>query len=450
MIYKNFRAVIIFRVLLLLANTLILVYFYTNNDIITAWFLVALLAVQTYLLINYAEMSNRRLAKFLDGIRYNDFATTFSTDVKGKTYEHLNASFNEVIKLFKNTRAEKEAQYNYLQTVIQHISIGIIAFRKDGEVDIVNNAIKRLFGINNLKHINQLNEIDESITHQLLNIKAGDSILIKLLKEDEVLQLAVVATEFKKQGEEYLLLSFQDIHAELEAKEIESWQNLIRVLTHEIMNSITPISSLTTTVNQMLFLEDSDPLKLNSLDTSELDDVKLALETIGKRSEGLLNFVEIYRNLTRIPKPNFRHIPVFDLFQNVEQLFAVQLKENNISFSFKMMPDNLHLTADPDLIEQVLINLVLNAIQAVKECEFPEIKIVSRFNRNNRVIIEIADNGKGIKPDLLDKIFMPFFTSKKDGSGIGLSLSRQIMHMHKGSIQVKSITSRGSVFTLVF
>lgn len=450
MIYKNFRAVIIFRVLLLLANTLILVYFYTNNDIITAWFLVALLAVQTYLLIHYAEMSNRRLGKFLDSIRYNDFATTFSTDVKGKTYEHLNTSFNEVIKLFKNTRAEKEAQYNYLQTVIQHISIGIIAFRKDGEVDIVNNAIKRLFGINNLKHINQLNEIDESITHQLLNIKAGDSILIKLLKEDEVLQLAVVATEFKKQGEEYLLLSFQDIHAELEAKEIESWQNLIRVLTHEIMNSITPISSLTTTVNQMLFIEDSDPLKLNSLDTSELDDVKLALETIGKRSEGLLNFVEIYRNLTRIPKPNFRHIPVFDLFQNVEQLFAVQLKENNINFSFKMMPDTLHLTADPDLIEQVLINLVLNAIQAVKEREFPEIKIVSRFNRNNRVIIEIADNGKGIKPDLLDKIFMPFFTSKKDGSGIGLSLSRQIMHMHKGSIQVKSITSRGSVFTLVF
>ena len=411
---------------------------------------MVLLAGQTYLLIYYAEQSNRRLGKFLDSIRYNDFATTFSTNVKGKTYEHLNASFNEVIQLFKNTRAEKEVQYNYLQTVIQHINTGIIAYRKDGEVDIVNNAIKRLFGINNLKHIQQLNALDESITHQLLNIKAGDSILIKLLKEDTVLQLAVVATEFKKQGEEYLLVSFQDIHAELEAKEIESWQNLIRVLTHEIMNSITPISSLTTTVNQMVFEEESAGAEMRSLDADEREDVKLALETIGKRSEGLLNFVELYRNLTRIPKPNFRHIPVFDLFQNVEQLFAIQLKENKISFSYKILPETLHLTADPDLLEQVLINLVLNAIQALEECKNPKIKIVSRFNSNNRVIIEIADNGKGIKPDLLDKIFMPFFTSKKEGSGIGLSLSRQIMHMHKGSIHVKSITKKGSVFTLVF
>jgi len=450
MIYKNFRLVIVFRVLLLLVNTLLLVYFYTKNNFITSWFLLVLLAGQTYLLIYYAEQSNRRLGKFLDSIRYNDFATTFSTNVKGKTYEHLNASFNEVIQLFKNTRAEKEVQYNYLQTVIQHINTGIIAYRKDGEVDIVNNAIKRLFGINNLKHIQQLNALDESITHQLLNIKAGDSILIKLLKEDTVLQLAVVATEFKKQGEEYLLVSFQDIHAELEAKEIESWQNLIRVLTHEIMNSITPISSLTTTVNQMVFEEESAGAEMRSLDADEREDVKLALETIGKRSEGLLNFVELYRNLTRIPKPNFRHIPVFDLIQNVEQLFAIQLKENKISFSYKILPETLHLTADPDLLEQVLINLVLNAIQALEECKNPKIKIVSRFNSNNRVIIEIADNGKGIKPDLLDKIFMPFFTSKKEGSGIGLSLSRQIMHMHKGSIHVKSITKKGSVFTLVF
>jgi len=450
MIYKNFRLVIIFRVFLILLNTLLLVYFYTKSNFITLWSLVVLLVVQTYLLIYYTEQSNRRLSKFLDSIRYNDFTTTFSVNIDGKTFEHLNASFNEVIRLFKNTRAEKEIQYNYLQTVIQHINTGIIAYRKDGEVDIVNNAIKRLFGINNFNHIQQLSSIDESITHQLLNIKAGDSILIKLLKEDEVLQLAVVATEFKKQGEEYLLVSFQDIHAELEAKEIESWQNLIRVLTHEIMNSITPISSLTTTVNQMIFDEEPLSLEMKNLNTDEKENVKLALETIGKRSQGLLNFVEIYRNLTRIPKPNFRSILVSDLIQNVEQLFAAQLKENGITFSYNILPETLHLTADPDLLEQVLINLVLNAIQALKDSANPEIKIISRFNRNNRVIIEIADNGKGIKPDLLDKIFMPFFTSKKDGSGIGLSLSRQIMHMHKGSIQVKSITAKGSVFTLIF
>lgn len=450
MIYKNFRLVIVVRVLLILLNTLVLVYFYTKSNYITTWLLAIFLAVQTYLLIYYSEQSNRRLSKFLDSIRYHDFATTFSSNVSGKTFEHLNASFNEVIALFKNTRAEKEAQYNYLQTVIQHVSIGIIAYRKDGEVDIVNNAIKRLFGINNLKNIQQFNSIDESITHQLLNIKAGDSILIKLLKEDEVLQLAVVATEFKKQGEEYLLVSFQNIHAELEAKEIESWQNLIRVLTHEIMNSITPISSLTTTVNQMVFEDDPAYLKMKTLNNGEMEDVKLALDTIGKRSEGLLNFVEIYRNLTRIPKPNFRHFPVTDLLQNLKQLFAAQMKDIGIDYSYKILPETLHLTADSDLIEQVMINLLLNAIHAVQKNPKPKIKLVARFNRNNHIIIEIADNGIGIKPDLLDKIFMPFFTSKKEGSGIGLSLSRQIMHMHKGSIHVKSITNKGSVFTLVF
>ena len=450
MIYKNFRWVIVFRVFLMLVNTIAVVYFFTANNYITAGFLIALLLVQTYLLIRYAEQSNRRLVQFLESIRYNDFATTFTANVGGKTYEYLHNSFNEVITQFKSTRAEKEAQYNYLQTVIQHVNIGIIAYRKDGKVDIVNNAIKRIFGINNLKHIQQIDQIDQSISHQLLNIKAGDSILIKLLKEDKVLQLAVVATEFKKQGEEYLLVSFQDIHAELEAKEIESWQNLIRVLTHEIMNSITPISSLTKTINQMIFDQESDEIAINPLELGEREDVKLALETIGKRSEGLINFVEIYRNLTRIPKPNFRHISVLELFQNVEQLFALQFKEKEIDFSFKIIPESVRITADPDLIEQVLINLILNAIHALEDCDKPELKLVSRFNRNNRVKIEVADNGKGIKPDLLDKIFMPFFTSKKEGSGIGLSLSRQIMQMHKGSIQVKSITQKGSVFILVF
>jgi len=450
MISNNFRLIVVFRVILILLNIFALVFYYSGRNYITAGFLVSLLIFQTVLLIYFLEQSNRRLRKFLDSIRYNDFATTFTANVGGKTYEQLNVSFNEVIKLFKQTRAEKEAQYNYLQTVIQHVNIGIIAYRKDGKVDIVNNAIKRLFGINNLQHIQQLDVVDENISHQLLNIRSGNSILIKLLKEDEVLQLAVVATEFKKHGEEYLLVSFQDIHAELETKEIESWQNLIRVLTHEIMNSITPISSLTTTVKDMLLDQSEDNIQLHPLPKEDLEDVKLALDTIGKRSEGLLNFVSIYRNLTRIPKPNFRHFSVNELFTNVEPLFAAQLKDKNIVFSIKIIPETLSLTADPDLLEQVLINLFLNAIHAVCECPNPEIKLVARYNQNGRVIIEVADNGKGIKPDLLDKIFMPFFTSKKEGSGIGLSLSRQIMHMHKGSINVKSIPKQGSVFTLVF
>jgi signal transduction histidine kinase len=251
-------------------------------------------------------------------------------------------------------------------------------------------------------------------------------------------------------GKEFTLVAFYDIHAELEQKEIESWQKLIRVLTHEIMNSITPISSLASTVNDILIDSSSENHALNKLDDDDLENIESALQTIRRRSEGLLNFVDIYRNLTRIPQPNFRYFPVKDAFDRAEQLLRQRIDDLSIQCECKVYPDDLKLTADPDLIDQVIINLILNAIDAVKPIESPEISLVAYNNQNNHTIIEVADNGMGIKPDIIDKIFMPFFTSKKEGSGIGLSLSRQIMHLHKGSISVKSKQDEGTVFTLKF
>jgi len=252
-------------------------------------------------------------------------------------------------------------------------------------------------------------------------------------------------------GEEYVLVSFQDIHPELEQKEIESWQKLIRVLTHEIMNSITPISSLTETVDGILESHVTDELSEEDI-KDDMENVRQAITTIGNRSKGLLNFVEIYRNLTRIPKPNFRHFYVQDMFDRAFELLAPKFDERDIQTMIKVFPKDLKVLADPDLIDQVLINLLLNAIDAVsnENVSNPKITIVASVNLNNRTTIEIADNGQGIKQDILDKIFMPFFTSKKKGSGIGLSLSRQIMQMHKGSISVRSKQGEGAIFTMVF
>jgi len=225
---------------------------------------------------------------------------------------------------------------------------------------------------------------------------------------------------------------------------------MIRVLTHEITNSITPITSLASTVHEMLIHYEGDKPMLIQMDTDDVESVDRAITTIQNRSQGLLNFVETYRNLTRIPKPNFRYFRVEELFNRCSQLLKPKIDELGITCSQKVFPPDLMVTADPDLIDQVLINLMLNAIDAVKEVDEPRISVLSTLNNGNRVVIDIQDNGHGIKPDIMDKIFMPFFTSKKYGSGIGLSLSRQIMHLHKGSINVRSKPEEGTVFTLVF
>jgi nitrogen fixation/metabolism regulation signal transduction histidine kinase len=417
---------------------------------VTALIAGVLAIIQVAALIHYTERTNRKLTQFLESVRHSDFSTSFYDKDLGRSFEGLNRAFNEVIREFRKNRAEKEEHYNYLLTVVQHVSIGIIAFRKDGKVDIFNNAIKRLLRVNNLKHINDLANVKASLPDALLKMRAGDKQLIKIVVDNELLQLSVYATEFRMRGEEFLLVSLQNISAELEEKEIDSWQKLIRVLTHEIMNSITPISSLASTVREMLLDEEEENLNLKQLDDDDIDSIEQALTTIQTRSQGLLNFVETYRNLTRIPRPNFRYFAVKELFERVHILLKPKMEKYSIACQPRVFPEDLMITADPDLIEQVFINLLLNAIHAVQENENPIITLTASPNSNGRVSIEFADNGYGIKPDILDKIFMPFFTSKKDGSGIGLSLSRQIMHLHKGTITVKSVPGEGSVFTLTF
>lgn len=451
MVFKRFRIAVIIRVLLLAVSFLVMVYLLELDRYrISALILGSLIILQLYLLIRFVERTNRKLYQFLQSIRHADFSSSFSDPGLGKSFEELSNEFNQVIEAFRRYRSEKEENFNYLQTVVQHISIGIIVFQRDGKVDIFNNAIKKMMRLRNLRSIQELSAIQGDLPEILLKLQAGDSVLVKLFIQDELLQLSINATEFRMRGEEFVLISLQDISAELDEKEIESWQKMIRVLTHEITNSITPISSLASTIHDVLFETANDKPALRKIDEEDAANMEGAVLTIQNRSQGLLNFVETYRNLTRIPKPNFRYFRVSELFDRSRQLLKPKFDQLGINCHSTVFPPDLMLTADPDLIDQVVINLLLNAIDAVKDVENPRISVLATLNNNNRVTIDFSDNGSGIKPDILDKIFMPFFTSKKHGSGIGLSLTRQIMHLHKGSITVRSKPEEGTVFTLTF
>lgn len=408
--------------------------------------------IQIAALIYYVDRTNRVLNDFLQSIRYSDFTRTFQVETTDSTFDKLKATFNDVIKDFQAVRAEKEESYYYLQTVIQHIGIALIAYQKDGTVELINNATKKMFQVRTLNNIQALREYNPELVQKLLTIRHGENLLLKIREKDDLLQLSIYGTEFKIQNRTILLVSIKNIQQELDEKEMESWQKLIRVLTHEIMNSITPISSLSSTVN--LLIDDvAETLKTKEDCTEEisnLHEIGEALKTIHNRTDGLIHFVNTYRNLTRIPTPTFSIFPVARLLNNIRNLHLKELEEKGITCVINVEPASLELSADEKLIEQVLINLVKNSMHALENVKSPVIELRAFLNKRGRITIQTIDNGPGILPEVLDKIFIPFFTTKTQGSGIGLSLSRQILRLHGGNINVWSEPDKGAAFSLSF
>lgn len=447
MVYRRFRIVLIARVLLLCGTIYLFYFLILKTSYYAATLIVAsVIAYQITTLIQYVEKTNRDLTRFLDAIKYSDFSQTFINTGLGSSFNDLKAAFNDVILKFQEARSEKEEHFRYLQTVVQHVGIGLLAFDSNGQVSLINNAAKRLLNVPYLKNINALRAFSESLVDILTELNSGQKTLVKIDTPNEQLQFVIYATEFRMQGQRFTLVSLQNIGAELEEKEMEAWQKLIRVLTHEIMNSITPISSLAATANGLL----QDTVEETKIPADAVDDIGNALQTIHKRSEGLSNFVDAYRNLTRIPKPNFQIFPVSVLYDRIHMLMRTQAKEQKIDFSVDIYPESLELTADPELVEQILINLSMNAFQAVQGMEAPEVSLRASQDEKGRVLLQVSDNGPGILKEVQEKIFIPFFTTKKGGSGIGLSLSRQIMRLHRGTISVQSEPNVKTIFTLRF
>ena len=455
MVFKNFRLNLIIRVIALSLTILLFwqqAFQQQDSFFLTTMLTFGLIVVQIYTLIRFVNTTNREIAGFLESIRYDDFSHTYPVKRDGSSLDMLKHEFNKVMRKFREIRAEKEAQYHYLKTIVQHVGIGIITFDSQGNVQIINAAAKRLLRIQQLNNINQLRSISEPLVTHFKDLKTGGRELVKLDLQDSMVQLSVYAIELTLRGDEFKLVSLNNISSELEEKEMEAWQNLIRVLTHEIMNSVTPISSLAATVEEDLNEQLNNDLEINQISNDDIEDLHMAVKTIHRRSESLIRFVNDFRNLSRIPTPKFAEFPVKELFDGIVTLHRIDMEREGIQMNCSVKPENLELYADHDLMEQVLINLVKNAIQALASDDStttePRIDFTAEINDQGKVMIIVRDNGPGIEEEALQKIFIPFFTTKKSGSGIGLSLSKQIIRKHAGVISVKSVVNAGTEFTI--
>ncbi len=446
---KRFYLNCIVRVLLLSATICLLAYLFVKTDFIAAAIFTGLIAgYQIFSLIRYVSKTNRDLTRFLQSIKYSDFSQSFTNNLKSSGFEELHAAFTGVIKEFQRAKLEKEEHLRFLQTIVDHVGIGLIAFDPAGEVELLNNAAKKLLKIPRLGNVRDLETVSPILVQKLLELSPGGNDLVKLQQEDDLLQLSIYATGFVLHQQQLMLVAMQNIQNELEEEEMKSWQNLIRVLTHEIMNSITPIASLSSTAYGLL--KDERECEVPESMNETIDDVRHAVNTIEKRSKGLLTFIENYRELTRIPKPEFKLVKIKDLFERVEYLMKDQFEAHSIYFNMQIDPESLEITADPALIEQVLINLCKNAVEAVNGVTRPKIKLKAGTDGLGNPVVKVIDNGKGIAEEVAEKIFIPFFTTKQQGSGIGLSLSKQIIRLHKGTIGVTSTPNEKTVFKLRF
>ena len=443
MIYKKFRVNANVRLILLTITVFIFFYTWLNFEFfITPVLIAVLVLMQVYALYKYVDNTNRNLTSFLESIRFSEFTRTFQVEGMGSSFDELSGAFNDVIMDFQTARSEKEDHFQHLQSIVQNIDVSIIAYQRDGLVEMINKSAKRLFQLTGLKNIKQLYSISPELVDELLTLSPGENILDKVQQEDDTLQLAIFGTEIKVQQKHIVLATIKNIQSVLEE----------RVHTHEIMNSITPIASLSSTFNSMVKSinqarkEDSNA----TFDEETVGEIQQGLQTIHKRRTGLMHFVNTYRNLTRIPKPNFSIIKVSELFSNIAPLLDKELQQSNIKFTHEVEPDTISFSCDLELLEQVTINLLKNAIHALDACADLIISMRGFLNKRRRATIKDADNGEGILPEALDKNFIPFFTTKPKGLGVGLSLSRQIMRLHGGSITAFSQPGQGASFTLIF
>ncbi len=447
----NWRSPLVTRVGILVFTIVVFAYLTVSSDRSYLLILAVLgaIAFQVSKLMKTVETSNENIASFLDSIRFDDLSQTFKTDSHEAGVKKLHTELNEALAGLRFTRKEKDPEYQFFKNIVQHVAIGLLTFKKDGSIQIMNTAAKRLLRVTKADQLSDLKGVSETLVDTFVKLKTGGRELLRLKFGDETIQLSVFAIELTLRDEEVKLISMSNIQSELEEKEMEAWQNLVRVLTHEIMNSVTPISSLAGIVEEDLKIRIDEPTEV-PLKRADLEDMYLSLQTISKRSAGLIRFVKEFRNLTQIPKPKLAEVPVKELLEELALLHKKELSDQSINVTINVKPENLFILADKIMIEQVLINLIKNAIQAFDEQIDRRIELSAFSNEKGRAVISVKDNGAGIDTEALEKIFIPFFSTKKTGSGIGLSLSKQIMRQHEGNITVKSTLGEGTEFLLRF
>ncbi len=453
MTYKRFRIQVVARVVGIVLTALGLAALVGWTRLYLAWAAAGgLLVWQIAALVRYAERWVRDLTRFLEAVRYDDFSQGFSGGGRGPFFDRLAGAFQAITEQFRRVRAEREERARYLQNVVHHVGLALVAYRAGGEVEMMNAAAKRLLQVGRLPSVQALGGAEEPLGRALQELRSGERRLVVVKRPERTLQLSVYVTRFRLGSEAHALASIQDIGDELAEKEMEAWQQLTRVLTHEITNSVAPISSLAETGHPLLENGQEPPEEQPAQAFSEetVADTREALETIRRRGQALIGFIESYRTFTHIPSPAYEMVRASGLLGRVRRLLGAQIERQGAVLHVEVDPPDFVLTADPDLVEQVLINLVLNALHAVEGQAGGRVTLRAAPGRHGRGVLRVADNGPGIPPDVQERIFVPFFTTKEEGSGIGLSLSRQIMRLHGGTLTVQSAPGEGAAFTLRF
>lgn len=451
MFYKIFSIQIIFRVLLLFATSILLAYLLLHTHL---WFSIAgvllLTAGEIISLISYINGITGDLNRFIDTIKYQDNNLIFPEQMKTGRLRRLYASFNEVISYQRNVTLEKESYFQLFRVILERAKFGIILVPVDPvsgidphcRITFINESAFGLLKIPMCQNWRILMKYAPGFVSVVNSMPQGGKKLFDLHQGGKRIQLSLEALPVRVHSLEHLLLTFQDLKEEIEQKEIEAWSRLIRVLSHEILNSITPINSLADTLRLMI---EDDPGEAGS----RKKDIQAAVNTIKRRTDGLMEFVKDYRLVAELPSPMPAPCGVKDLLDHVKLLMSPVADENNIRIELNEVLSGDTISLDRKLIEQVLINLISNSIWAVQEVTAGKI-VLSAGQKEEHYLIQVIDNGRGIANEDLDKIFVPFFTTREKGSGIGLSISKNIMKRHGGNLEVSSTEGKGTVFSLVF
>lgn len=427
--------------ILLFATAVAVAYLFFEQAYL--WLLL-LIPILIYLLISHYKKQiwiQKQFMEFAESVKYRDFTRRYSSLRKNKHEKEVYSSFNLINDIFREISSEKEFQHQYLSEIFNMLDAAILLYHaKTGKVELINEAFKNQFDIPHLGSITGIEKRNPDLFQIIENAPIGTQQLDTAFSSKGKIKLLIQVSEFESQDTAYRIFVFQNINKAVDETENQAWHKLLRVLTHEIMNSIAPISSLAETLNERLQEVE---------ETSTLKDVKTGIATIKNRSEGLLKFAKSYRLINKVDTPNFEAIAVVDLFEGVYQLLEPNLVQKGIEFDLILKNIRLKIQADKYLMEQVLINLILNAIEALEHIAHPKIQLIAK-ELENEIHLSIRDNGQGMEPEFLEQIFTPFFTTKKSGNGIGLTLSKQIMLVHGGSISAHSELNVGSEIVLKF
>lgn len=408
--------------------------------------LTPVIIYQFYSYYKFQKKAQEEISQFVESVHYRDFSRNF--DVKHSPVEMLpfRTGFNQINDTFKIISKEKETHYLYLKTILEFIDTGILSYDlESGEILWMNEGLKKMLQIPYLKTIHSLEKRSPVLYQQISDLDPGNHAIASIQDGKAAIKVLLAATAFQAEQKKFKLISFQNINEALEETESNAWKKLLSVMTHEIMNSVAPITSLAETLKKRIH----EMVTATTNPKEAISDIEMGMNTIQKRSEGLLKFTESYRNLSKINQVNLAKVKVIDLLQHVQQLLQPSIDKKNIAIEVIIKDPMATIHVDAPLIEQVLINLIINAIDAVKDTVDPKIAVEVESTKGG-ITIKVIDNGVGIDEEAMDKIFVPFFSTKKSGSGIGLNLCKQIMMLHKGTINVESFPGKGSVFSLNF